>query len=100
MITAQQQYERKNPSFISIDSCFFRRRGDSSLYILILKRHNNKLFVGIIESDVSPDSLTGNIAETVLDFVMRKYDDKQTHMEEVGAACVREIFGEAYAFVR
>ena len=75
MITAQE-YGRKNPCLISIDSFLFRRRGDSSSYILILKRHNNKLFVGIIESDVSPDSLTGNIAEAVLDFVMKKYDDK------------------------
>ena len=74
MVIVQQEYGRKNPSFISIDSFLFRRRGDSSSYILILKRHNNKLFVGIVESDVSPDSLTGNIAETVLNFVMRKYD--------------------------
>jgi len=77
MVTVQQEYGRKNPSFISIDSCLFRRRGDSSSYILILKRHNNKLFVGIIESDVSPDSLTGNIAEAVLNFVMKKYDDHE-----------------------
>ena len=76
MITTQQQYGRKNPSFISIDSCLFRRRGDSSSYILILKRHNNKLFVGIVESDVAHDSLTGNIAEAVLNFVIKKYDNK------------------------
>jgi len=76
MVIVQQEYGRKNPSFISIDSFLFRRRGDSSSYILILKRHNNKLFVGIVESDVPPDSLTGNIAETVLNFVMKKYDNK------------------------
>jgi len=75
-VIVQQEYGRKNPSFISIDNFLFRRRGDSSSYILILKRHNNKLFVGIIESDLAPDSLTGNIAEAVLDFVMKKYDDK------------------------
>jgi len=77
MVIVQQEYGRKNPSFISIDSFLFRRRGDSSSYILILKRHNNKLFVGIVESDVPPDSLTGNIAEAVLDFVMKKYDDHE-----------------------
>ena len=77
MVIVQQEYGRKKPSFISIDSFLFRRRGDSSSYILILKRHNNKLFVGIVESDVPPDSLTGNIAEAVLDFVMKKYDDHE-----------------------
>jgi len=76
MVTAQE-YGRKNPCLISIDSFLFRRRGDSSSYILILKRHNNKLFVGIVESDVAHDSLTGSIAETVLDFIMRKYDDHE-----------------------
>jgi len=75
MVSAQE-YGRKNPSFISIDSFLFRRRADSSSYILILKRHNNKLFVGIVESDLAHDSLTGSIAETVLNFVMKKYDDK------------------------
>ena len=72
-----QEYGRKNPSFISIDSFLFRRRADSSSYILILKRHNNKLFVGIIESDLAPDSLTGSIAETVLNFLIKKYDDHE-----------------------
>ena len=77
MITVQQEYERKNPSFISIDNFLFRRRADSSSYILILKRHNNKLFVGIVESDLAHDSLTGSIAETVLNFVMKKYDEHE-----------------------
>ena len=77
MITVQQEYERKNPSFISIDSFLFRRRADSSSYILILKRHNNKLFVGIVESDLAHDSLTGSIAEAVLNFVIKKYDEHE-----------------------
>jgi len=76
-MTVQQQYGRKNPCLISVDSFLFRKRGDSSSYVVILKRHNNKLFVGILESDFVPDAITSDIAEMILNLVMKKYDEHE-----------------------
>jgi len=44
---------------------------------LVLKKHNGKLFVAIVESDYPPDSITDKIAAAVLSFVVRKYNDHE-----------------------
>ena len=43
---------------------------------LVLKKHNGKLFVAIVESEYPPDSITDKIAAAVLSFVVRKHDRK------------------------
>lgn len=45
--------------------------------ILIFRRHNNKVFLAIVESDL-PDAVTSQIAGAVLDYVVRKHGDNKS----------------------
>ena len=56
-------------------SLIFKVRGNSAARELILKKHNGKLFVAIVESEYPPDSITDKIAAAVLNFVVRKYNE-------------------------
>jgi len=56
-------------------SLIFKVRGSSAARELILKKHDGKLFVAIVESDYPPDSITDKIAGAVLNFVARKYNE-------------------------
>ncbi|RLC81054.1 MAG: hypothetical protein DRI61_04510 [Chloroflexi bacterium] len=56
------------------ESFVFRKRsGDPRL--LIFKKHKNKLFIAILESDYPIDSLISDIAAAVLNSIVGKYDD-------------------------
>ena len=58
------------------DSCVIFRvteiEKDISSHVLILRR-NNKPYIGILECDGLPDSLTDCIAAAILDFIARRH---------------------------
>ena len=57
-------------------SIIFRlRRKDTAPDMVILRKHNNKIFIAIVESDL-PDAVTSRVAGAVLDYVVRKHDTK------------------------
>jgi len=41
--------------------------------IVILRKHNNQVYIAIVESDL-PDAVTSRVAGAVLDYVARKHD--------------------------
>jgi len=56
-------------------SIIFRLRSKGNAPdMLIFRRHNNKVFLAIVESDL-PDAVTSQIAGAVLECVVRKHDD-------------------------
>jgi len=58
-------------------SIIFRlRRGSTAPDMLILRKHKNKVFIAVVESDL-PDAVTSRVAGAILSFVVRKYDRKQ-----------------------
>ena len=57
-------------------SIIFRlRRKGTAPDMVILRKHNNKIFIAIVESDL-PDAVTSRVAGAVLDYVVRKHDTK------------------------
>ena len=59
-------------------SIIFRlRSGSTAPDMLILRKHHNKNFVAIVESDYPPDAVTSRVAGAILSFVVKKYDQKQ-----------------------
>jgi len=57
-------------------SIIFRLRSKGNAPdMLILRKHNNKIFIAVVESDL-PDAVTSRVAGAVLDFVVRKHDRK------------------------
>jgi len=59
-----------------IPSIIFRLRSKSTILdMLILRKHNNKVFLAIVESDL-PDAVTSQIAGAVLECVVRKHNPK------------------------
>jgi len=70
MVTEEKSTKVKFPF-----SLIFKVRGNSAARELILKKHNDKLFVAIVESDYPPDPVMDKIAGAVLNFVVRKYND-------------------------
>jgi len=58
-------------------SIIFRlRSGSTAPDMLILRKHNNKIFIVVVESDL-PDAVTSRIAGTILSFVVKKYEHKR-----------------------
>ena len=61
---------------IEFPSIIFRLRSKGNAPdMLILRKHNNRVFIAIVESDM-PDAVTSRVAGAVLDFVVRKHDTK------------------------
>jgi len=58
-------------------SLIFKVRGNTTIRELILKKHNGKLFVAIVESDYPPDSIMDKIAGAVLNFIVRKHNEQK-----------------------
>jgi len=59
-------------------SVIFRLRSESTTPdILILRKHNNKIFVAIVESDYPPDAVTSRVAGAVLNFIVEKYNKQK-----------------------
>ena len=57
-------------------SIIFRLRSKGNAPdMLILRKHNNRVFIAIVESDM-PDAVTSRVAGAVLDYVVRKHDTK------------------------
>ena len=69
--------EEKNTKVSFPFSLIFKVRGNSAARELILKKHNGRLFVAIVESDYPPDPIMDKIAGAVLNFVVRKYDEQE-----------------------
>jgi len=60
---------------IEFPSIVFRLRSKGNAPdMIVFRRHNNKVFLAIVESDL-PDAVTSQIAGTVLECVVRKHDD-------------------------
>ncbi|MCW3140610.1 MAG: hypothetical protein N2V72_00295 [Methanophagales archaeon] len=58
-------------------SLIFKVRGNTTIRELILKKHDGKLFVAIVESDNQPDSIMDKIAGAVLNFIVKKYNEQE-----------------------
>jgi len=57
-------------------SIIFRLRSGSTVPdMLILRKHNNKIFIAVVESDL-PDAVTSRVAGAILSFVVKKYEHK------------------------
>ena len=57
-------------------SIIFRlRSGSTAPDMVILRKHNNKIFIAVVESDL-PDAVTSRIAGAVLECVVRKHNPK------------------------
>ena len=41
--------------------------------MVILRKHNNKIFIAVVESNYPPDAITSRVAGAVLNFVVEKY---------------------------
>jgi len=60
-----------------ISSVIFRLRGKGDAPdMIVLRKHNNRVFIAIVESDYPIDAVMSKVAGTVLDFVVRKHDTK------------------------
>ena len=63
---------------IEFPSIIFRLRSKGNAPdMLILRKHNNRVFIAVVESDYPIDAVMSKIAGTVLDFVVRKQDKNE-----------------------
>jgi len=47
--------------------------------MVILRKHNNRIFIAVVESDL-PDAVTSRVAGTVLNFIVEKYKNKKSSL--------------------